>query len=65
MKSFEDWCIPDDKKCIPDELDGYEDADGFYSYPCRSCGELHQIEYDLEDFDPDMHYCGSGPHCCP
>lgn len=33
-------------------------------YPCRVCDKDHVVE-DHKDFDPDMHYCGGSPSCCP
>ena len=40
---------------------------GAWCYPCNSCEDLIRIEEysDLEDFDPDMAYCGKGPFCIP
>lgn len=32
---------------------------------CVSCGDVTDIECDIKDFDPDMHYCGKDPRCCP
>lgn len=34
-------------------------------YPCRTCGEFVAHEGDVWDFDPDYHYCGREPRCCP
>lgn len=34
-------------------------------YPCVVCYDLLDIECELEDFDPDMCYCGKDPSCCP
>jgi len=34
-------------------------------FPCRSCGDLHVIECDPEDFCSDMHYCGKSERCIP
>lgn len=44
--------------------------DGFLYFPCHCCGDSHQADYlgceeDLDNFDPDMHYCGKNPSCCP
>lgn len=62
MKSFNEWynekinaheCLIDDEGVISDE------------YPCRSCEEIISIECEPHEFDPDMHYCGGSPSCCP
>lgn len=52
---------------IPEELHGYENpsAEGGYAYPCRVCQEESDIYCEPEEFDPDMHYCGRSPSCCP
>ena len=34
-------------------------------YPCRVCGEVSEIYCEPHEFDPEMHYCGRSPHCCP
>lgn len=34
------------------------------TYPCQGCEEQSVVE-DIEDFNPDMHYCGGSPRCCP
>lgn len=48
-------------------LDGFEDehADGGYSYPCCRCGQMTDIMCAPHEFDPDNHYCGRIPSCCP
>lgn len=40
---------------------------GAWCYPCNSCGDLIRIEeyMDLQDFDPNLSYCGKGPFCIP
>jgi len=50
---------------IHDDLLDYNDKDDdTFVYPCRSCEELTEVE-EPKEFDPDMHYCDSGPRCCP
>lgn len=43
--------------------------DGRYVASCVRCGELTEVycsPYVFDDeFDPDMHYCGRSPRCCP
>lgn len=45
------------------------DMDGDIIAMCRSCKEytpLYCSPYIWDDeFDPDMHYCGGSPRCCP
>ena len=36
-----------------------------WSYPCRICKRDCGIGCMPEEFDPDMHYCGRSPRCCP
>lgn len=38
---------------------------GYYEAQCRVCSEWCDIYCDPADFDPDMHYCGRSPGCCP
>lgn len=32
---------------------------------CIVCKEITPIWCDPEEFDPDYHYCGGSPRCCP
>lgn len=32
---------------------------------CRVCGEDTEVYCEPEHFDPDYHYCGGSPRCCP
>lgn len=34
-------------------------------HPCRVCGEVSEIYCEPHEFDPEMHYCGRSPRCCP
>lgn len=34
-------------------------------YACCVCEEYSDINCDPWEFDPDMHYCGGSPSCCP
>ncbi len=36
-----------------------------WSFRCVSCEEDTPLECTPEEFDPDMHYCGRSPRCCP
>ena len=55
------------KRNIHEILLDYEDptAEGGYSYPCKSCGDLSPIYCDPEDFNEDCHYCGKNQWCLP
>jgi len=78
MKSFNEWLnspAPEKKykwsetgvMAVSYLLD-YNDSDcreNELVYPCRVCGELVFIECMCVEFDPDRHYCGSSPACCP
>lgn len=33
--------------------------------PCASCGEKTEIDYELDYFSPETHYCGRTERCCP
>ncbi len=35
-----------------------------FTHPCIVCEEATTVE-EIENFDPDMHYCGRSPRCCP
>lgn len=68
---FDEWLIsqkpepePEPKPEIHEELEGQDDINGYYYYPCNCCGDDTLIE-DPEDFDPDFVYCGRRPSCCP
>jgi hypothetical protein len=41
------------------------DSIGELEYPCVVCDELTALMCDPNEFDPDMHYCGRSPSCCP
>lgn len=32
---------------------------------CRACDCDYDYDGDLDDFDPDMSYCGRSYRCCP
>ena len=65
------------KRNIPDLIEKIEkieemhgcdfliNSHGGYSARCRSCQSWVPIECDIEDFEPDMHYCGEGDCCFP
>lgn len=57
--------VVDESLMLRDDLLDYNSqGDEYISYPCRSCGEDSEV-YDIENFDPDMQYCGRSPSCCP
>ncbi len=77
MKSFEEWTAdliqsnapkPISPTTVCDELMDYNavwDEDSMWVYPCRGCQEDCDINCEPDEFDPDMHYCGGSPRCCP
>lgn len=48
----------DGEPSILDLEEAHEICEGG-SAPCTSCGKTYEIEVDLWDHDPDMHFCGS------
>lgn len=38
---------------------------GSYFYPCKVCDLNVSIVCDPWEWDPDYHYCGRSPSCCP
>lgn len=45
--------------------DGVYQRDGDLLAACKSCGEDSPIFCDPEEYNPDFHYCGRSPRCCP
>jgi len=71
MKDFDSWLLQDvpsqvePEEVIPHpDLDGCQEADGNYYYPCRSCEDSTLVE-EPDLFEPDMHYCGKNQYCIP
>lgn len=63
--SHPDNKIEPPKPFRPEEVDL---PDGLYlvvrAY-CRSCGNSYTYDCEIEDFDPDMSYCGRSDRCIP
>lgn len=47
------------------EAEGQFEITAKFYAPCVSCGDRTEIYCDIIDHDPDMHYCGKDPRCCP
>lgn len=45
--------------------DGVFEHDGKLFYTCLSCGARTPLECDLDEFDPEVAYCGGSPRCLP
>lgn len=45
--------------------DGIFEVDGRLMFTCLSCEQAVLLECDLDDFDPDVAYCGGSPRCLP
>lgn len=43
----------------------YSLTENDFVYPCKVCELDSPIYCDPKEFDPDMHYCGRSPYCCP
>lgn len=70
MKPFHEWSMESvgpSKDAAQEEIDNPWDLDLDHPvYDCIICGESAEVFCDdLRDFDPDMHYCGGSPSCCP
>ncbi len=76
MKSFEEWtadiAADSDDTLLPEwhiELIDYNqdimDEPHNWVFPCCICERDSEICCEPEEFDPDMHYCGGSPSCCP
>ena len=75
MRSFEQWTRdlsesisnPEQEPEEHDLPEGlfWNENTKLYAADCVVCGMFTDFECDLEDFDPDMIYCGRSPHCCP
>lgn len=71
MKDFGRWLADmaddlaeeDSVTLLPDGV--VEAGENGYEAMCRSCGKWCDICCDPADFDPNMHYCGGSPRCCP
>ena len=42
-----------------------DDLEGDLVYPCNSCGKPTELLCEVDEFDPNYHYCGENPWCCP
>jgi hypothetical protein len=45
--------------------DGLFEIGGKIMFECKSCGASTELSCDVEEFDPDMAYCGGSPRCLP
>lgn len=43
---------------------GFSSKTGYYAN-CRGCGQATLIDYPIEEFEADMHYCGRSERCIP
>lgn len=49
-----------------DELpEGVFETDGKLMFVCRACDQTVELICDVEEFDPEMAYCGGSPWCLP
>lgn len=55
------WCAAN--KELPEGV--FEFADGTLGYTCRSCEKMMPLECELDEFDPNVAYCGGSPRCLP
>ena len=46
-------------------IEGVLQVNGHYMADCCVCGRRCDTNCEPEEFDPDMHYCGGSPRCCP
>lgn len=79
MKSFADWTsdlaaannAAEGRVVQPTSWADWEaegvivDALGRPMFPCNVCGEDTEVYCEPDEFDPDYHYCGGSPRCCP
>jgi hypothetical protein len=76
MDSFNDWFNrtwatvgevdePDVPECLLEDGIENKDAEGGWEYRCVKCNEYSPIYCEPSEFDPNYHYCGRSPHCCP
>jgi hypothetical protein len=45
--------------------EGVFEQRGQLVFVCRSCDQTVPLECDLDEFDPDVAYCGGSPRCLP
>ena len=57
--------VVDESLILCDSLLCYNSqGDEYIIFPCTVCGERTEV-VEVVDFDPDYHYCGGSPSCCP
>jgi hypothetical protein len=66
MTDFDRWMqcqgVPKEPE-LPDGL--WQGPGGKLLYRCRSCERSVELEVTVEEFDPEMAYCGGSPRCIP